>query len=75
MASLFGFTVNPTIIINFDNQSSRAVKKMRIPGQQPEDIIVYSGNENISGTVEVSIPLGKKVEHFGIKIEMIGQIG
>ena len=36
--------------------------------------IVVGGNETVTGNVEVSIPVGKKVEHLGIKIEMIGQI-
>lgn len=29
----------------------------------------------ISGTAEVIVPAGKKIEHLGIKVELIGQIG
>jgi len=31
--------------------------------------------EAIYGTVEIFVPPGKKIEHLGIKVEMIGQIG
>jgi hypothetical protein len=36
--------------------------------------VVHGGNETVSGSVEITIPAGKKMEHLGIKIEMIGQI-
>lgn len=36
--------------------------------------MVLAGNETLSGNVEINIPHGKKVEHLGVKIEMIGQI-
>jgi len=35
---------------------------------------VHGGNEVVSGSVEITIPAGKKLEHLGVKIEMIGQI-
>ena len=28
----------------------------------------------LAGNVEINIPHGKKVEHLGVKIEMVGQI-
>ena len=73
--SLFGFVTNPTVAINFDGQNNRETKKMRVAGHPSEDIVVYSGDESIVGTVEISVPSGKRVDHLGIKIEMIGQIG
>ena len=36
--------------------------------------VVHGGNEVVSGSVEITIPAGKKLEHLGVKIEMIGQI-
>jgi vacuolar protein sorting-associated protein 26 len=73
--SLFGFTTNPIITVNFDAQTTIETKKAKVAGQSTEDIVVYSGQESISGVVEISVPLGKKIEHLGIKIEMVGQIG
>ena len=36
---------------------------------------LFTGKETISGTVVVTVPKGKKYEHLGIKIELVGQIG
>eukprot|EP01035_Chromulina_nebulosa_P020163 gene20163-26176_t len=36
--------------------------------------ITFNGNEAIIGKVDVVVPSGKKYEHLGIKIEMIGHI-
>ena len=36
---------------------------------------VYEGTESVSGKVDISIPSGKKVDHLGIKIEMLGFVG
>lgn len=36
--------------------------------------VVFGGTETVSGSVEISVPTGKKLEHLGIKIEMIGLI-
>mmetsp|Transcript_43079 Transcript_43079/g.31455 ORF Transcript_43079/g.31455 Transcript_43079/m.31455 type:complete len:329 (-) Transcript_43079:7-993(-) len=72
--SLFAsFTTNPTITINLNNQEGRFRKTIRVQGGDPIDLPVYSGNENVSGTVDISVPPGKKVEHQGVRIEMIGQ--
>lgn len=36
---------------------------------------VYEGTEVVSGKVDITIPSGKKVDHLGIKIEMLGFVG
>jgi vacuolar protein sorting-associated protein 26 len=72
---MFSFTTNPVITINFTGQDSRMKKKIRVQGGDPIELPVYNGQENVAGTVEIAIPPGKKVEHQGIRIEMIGQTG
>lgn len=71
---MFRFTANPTVQINFKDQESRATKKVRVQGQEPEELVVYAGQETVAGTVEITVPYGKKIDHLGIKIEMIGHI-
>jgi vacuolar protein sorting-associated protein 26 len=39
-----------------------------------QELLLFSGNESVSGQVTVSVPAGKKFEHLGIKLELIGQI-
>jgi vacuolar protein sorting-associated protein 26 len=72
---MFSFTTNPTITITFDNQDARAKKNFKLSDKETVEIPIYSGQENISGVVDVAVPAGKKIEHQGIRIEMIGQTG
>mmetsp|Transcript_66258 Transcript_66258/g.130391 ORF Transcript_66258/g.130391 Transcript_66258/m.130391 type:complete len:311 (+) Transcript_66258:96-1028(+) len=70
---MFSFTTNPTITITFDNQDARAKKNFKLSDKETVEIPIYTGQENISGVVDVQVPAGKKIEHQGIRIEMIGQ--
>eukprot|EP01031_Cornospumella_fuschlensis_P009178 gene9178-11277_t len=70
---MFSFTTNPIINIVLDGQESRAKKTLKVQGQEPIEVPLYSGQENISGVVDISVPPGKKVEHQGIRVELIGQ--
>jgi hypothetical protein len=36
---------------------------------------VIQGKDAITGTVKVIVPAGKSLDHTGIKVELIGQIG
>jgi hypothetical protein len=73
---MFGFVTNPTVVVSFDGEASRAMKIIKIAGQTiPVQMLVYAGHETVSGNVEVTVPQGKKIEHLGLKVEMIGQVG
>ena len=39
-----------------------------------EPLFLLTANDNVAGTVQIKYK-GKKVEHLGIKVELIGQIG
>ena len=39
----------------------------------PEDVLIFTGQEDIRGEVYVT-PSGRKLEHQGVKIELVGQI-
>lgn len=68
------FQANPTVAFVFAGQQNRTRKLVRIPGGDPAEQLIYNGSEPICGTIEVSAPPGKKVDHQGIKVELIGQI-
>lgn len=67
------FATNPTITINFNGQDTRKKKLVKVQGQEPVELPVYTGQEVVSGVVDISVPPGKKIEHQGVRIEMIGQ--
>jgi vacuolar protein sorting-associated protein 26A/B len=56
---------------NADNLRSVAVVN---ENKQQEKLYLFSNGDAIGGTVRVSVKPGKKVEHIGIKVELIGQI-
>ncbi len=72
---MFRFSTNPTINISFNGQGNRESKKVRIQGAEPEEQLIYAGQEPVSGTIDILVPSGKKIDHIGVKIEMIGHIG
>ena len=65
------------IDINFDGFDSRLKKE--VPSNDKDSstqtLAVYEGTESVSGKVDITIPSGKKVDHLGIKIEMLGFVG
>ena len=74
---MFSFTSNPTAIyVKFHGSDWRTKKSVKIAGQSKnEEMLLFGGHEAVSGTVEVVLPPGRTVDHLGIKIELIGQIG
>ena len=41
----------------------------------PEKLLLYTGKDAVCGVVKVIVPPGKTLDHTGIKLELIGQIG
>jgi vacuolar protein sorting-associated protein 26 len=76
MKSLFNFgSSNVNIHFTLTDADTKPRKKLPILGgaSGTEELPLYSGLDPITGTVHVD-PMGKKLEHQGIKIEAIGQI-
>jgi hypothetical protein len=42
---------------------------------QVEQLHLFTGMDTIAGTVAIKLNKGKKLDHVGIKVELIGQIG
>lgn len=66
-----------SIDISFDGINNRLKKDVPSTDKDSttQSLPVYEGTESVSGKVEISIPSGKKVDHLGIKIEMLGFVG
>jgi Vacuolar protein sorting-associated protein 26 len=74
---MFSFVNNPTsIYVKFNGSDTKLKKSIKISGQKKnEEMLLFLGQEAVSGVVEVVLPPGRTIDHLGIKIEMIGQIG
>jgi hypothetical protein len=55
-------------------ERKRLTKMVFFEGGGKEELSVFDGLEDIEGEVVIT-PQGSKLDHFGIKIELIGQIG
>ena len=77
MSSLFSsFTSAPTINISFNGVENKKKKSFRLQNKEESiEVPLYGGNEAVSGKIDVIVQPGKKYEHLGVKIEMIGHIG
>eukprot|EP00946_MAST-07B_sp_MAST-7B-sp1_P000064 g64.t1 len=74
MASFFGLGGPAAKVeIALDNDGDR--KSIEVESEDAkQELMIYSGNDKVSGTVKVIIPSGKKLEHLGIKVEVIGTV-
>jgi len=73
---MFGFGASATVEIVFDGSDKRPKKTIKggAEGAADQSFEIYQGHEPVAGMCKIVVPPGKKVEHLGIKIEMIGQI-
>lgn len=40
----------------------------------PVAVPVYTGTDKVEGTLSLTLPQGKKLDHLGIKVELIGRV-
>ena len=72
--SIFGLGGNASIEIILDNIASRKSVTIKEKDDTTINLPLYKGEDDISGRVEVNIGKSKKLEHMGIRIELIGRI-
>jgi len=68
----FGSKTEPQII--FHNEESRLKKSFRQANGDRTEFCIFEGTEPVSGNINILLPDGKRIEHIGIRIELIGQI-
>lgn len=74
MAFLFGFGTSAELEIILNDAETRDRTLVKDENGVDQELLLYSGTETVSGRVNVIVPPGKKFEHLGVKIELIGQI-
>lgn len=72
--SILNFFKSATIEIEINPVPGRAKRVIHFEDDKEELTPIFLAEENISGTVTLSVPPGKQIEHTGVKIELIGQI-
>lgn len=76
MAPFFTFSSVPVEIeIKLQGEEGRRQVEVKGEKDQRELCAVYYDGESVSGQVNVRVKDGKKYQHDGIRIELIGSIG
>ncbi|XP_037051210.1 vacuolar protein sorting-associated protein 26B-like [Bradysia coprophila] len=71
----FGFGQSADVDIVFDGAENRKLAEVKTEDSKKEKYLLYYDGETVSGKVNVTLRKpGSKLEHHGIKIELIGQI-
>lgn len=72
--SFFGLGQGAEILIELSDSEKR--KKVEVKGEdgKKDKLPLYFDGETVAGTVKVNLK-GKKLEHQGIRVEFVGQIG
>ncbi|CAI5758468.1 unnamed protein product [Candida verbasci] len=71
--SLF-FKSSLDIDIRLDNEESRKHVEIKSPQGRIEKLPIYKDGESVKGTVILRTREGKKVEHLGVKVQLLGLI-
>merc|ERR1740117_1709383 len=76
-SAIFGFGSPCTVDIEFSDQESR--KKIQVTNEKntSTSLCLYCDGaevETVAGSINLVMTKGKKIEHVGIKVELIGQI-
>lgn len=71
----FLFGSPASIAIKLDDIENRRTIST-VVGKQQEELYVYEGTDAVKGTIAITLKKNeKKLEHLGIKVELIGQVG
>ncbi|ODN04844.1 Vacuolar protein sorting-associated protein 26B [Orchesella cincta] len=73
--NFFGFGPSADIDIVLDGQDTRKTAEIKTEDGKKERHLLYFDGEHVSGKVHIHIRKpGSRLEHFGIKVELFGQI-
>ncbi|CAI5523610.1 unnamed protein product [Closterium sp. Naga37s-1] len=73
-SGLFGLGPPCSIAINFEDAETRKQASVKRESGQTELVPLFHGQDTVAGEVRIEPLPGKKIEHTGVKIELIGQI-
>ena len=76
MTSFFNFAAQPVDVdIRLEREEDRRQVEVKVDKDRKEMCPVYYDGESVVGTVSVRVKDGKRFQHDGIRIELIGSIG
>ncbi|KAF1780140.1 Alpha/Beta hydrolase fold [Phytophthora cactorum] len=79
LLNLFGFGV-PSVDLSFTLEGDEQRVKLKVPrfddakSGKPKELPLYRDDEDILGILTVKVDVGKRLEHTGLKLELLGLI-
>jgi len=74
MAGWLGFGAAADVDVEFKDQDNLKKVAMKNENGDLENMFLFTFSDTVAGQVHVKLPKGKKLEHMGIEIELVGQI-
>ncbi|KAI9184192.1 Vacuolar protein sorting-associated protein 26 [Blastocladiella emersonii ATCC 22665] len=74
MQSLFGLGSTADVDIRFDGEEQRTWVDVKSGRDQRDKFPLYADGESVTGKVTIRVKEGKRLEHNGIRIQILGQI-
>ena len=62
------------LVVKFSDADTRQTVSVRQPDGRDEEQYLFSSTDNITGMVELELQGSRKLEHTGVKVELIGMI-
>jgi len=62
------------IVVRFADADTRQTLNVRQPDGKDEEQYLFGAGDNVCGTVELEVNGNRKLEHVGVKVELIGLI-
>lgn len=60
--------------MTFKGQEELPLVSVRDENKEVSELYLFTGRETVAGTVHLNLKPGKRVDHIGVKIELVGQI-
>jgi len=70
----FFFSTPVTVMINLDDAATRPKVTVKYKKGATEELFRFTNHDNVRGTVTMIPKDGKRVEHLGIRVQLIGQV-
>jgi len=72
--ALFGIGANPTLEFKIDGLDTRKHVSIKDKDGKVTKLPLYLQDDDISGTIDINVGKSKRLEHQGIRIEIVGRI-
>ncbi|CAK8684959.1 vacuolar protein sorting-associated protein 26B-like [Clavelina lepadiformis] len=72
--NFFGYGAIESVEILLDGSDKRKKVRHKVSDSKSSEMCIYYDGETVSGAVSVNLKSGAKLDHKGIKVELIGQI-